>query len=179
MSGISLRYARALFESGTTNGAGLDTRYGLLLESFITSLNGSPAMQKLLLSPHITAQTKKNFLATIFSGSDDIHFLNFMKILIDKDRMINLEQIALDYHLLELNSKRILEALIESAFPLDSEMIGKITSAFRIKTGANEIRATVKIVPELIGGIRVSIGSKVYDGTTRSELDRLYEKMKN
>jgi len=57
-------------------------------------------------------------------------------------------------------------------------MIEKLKQAFMKKTGAREIRATVRILPELVGGVRVIIGSKIYDGTTRSELDRLYESMR-
>lgn len=179
MAGYALRYARALFQVGLDEGSGQQTRYGELLSGFIKGLVESPGLRRFLSGPHINKMTKKRFLAGLFADREDSRFLSFLKVLIDKDRIDIIDRIGLDYRRLCLDSERTLEAVIETAFPLDADIVENIKAAFRKKTGALGIVATVKIVPQLIGGIRVIIGSTVYDGSTRSELDRLNEKMKN
>jgi F-type H+-transporting ATPase subunit delta len=178
MANFSGRYARALFQTGQEEGGGREFRYGDLLDGFIASLKGSPESRAFLLAPQVDKQDKRRFLSDLFADPVDAHFLAFLKILIDKDRMDIVERIGLDYRRLALEAQNTREAIIESAFPVDEDAVEAIKAAFRKKTGAREIRATVRIVPELIGGIRVTIGSAVYDGTTRSALDKLHEIIK-
>lgn len=178
MASFSGRYARALFQTGRKEGDNREIRYGELLTGFIKGFEESPKLRSFLAGPNVDKQTKIEFLQGVFPDKNDASFLNFLKVLVDKDRMGIIEYIGLDYRRLELDSRNIREAIIESAFPLDGETVEAVKTAFRKKTGAREIRATVRIVPELIGGLRVIIGSTVYDGTTRSELDRLHDIMK-
>ena len=178
MSGISNRYAHALFDTGLSEGSGKHLHYGELLKSFSKCLTDSPGTRRHLLSPVLSKQKKKYLLESVFSSVDDVHFLNFLKVLIDKNRMNVVDEINDDYTRLVLRSQDTVVAVIESAFPLDDAIIEKLKIAFMKKTGAREIRTTIRIIPELVGGVRVIIGSKIYDGTTRSELDRLYETMR-
>lgn len=178
MADISGRYARALFQTGLEDGDGRDTRYGELLAGFIASLSESPETRAFLLAPQIGKPDKKRFLSDIFADPADAHFLAFLKILIDKDRVDSVERIGLDYRKLILEARNAREAIIESAFPMDEAAVEAIKAAFLKKTGARAITATVRIVPELIGGVRVTIGSAVYDGTARAALDRLRETLK-
>jgi F-type H+-transporting ATPase subunit delta len=178
MADISGRYARALFQTGLEDGDGRDARYGELLDGFIACLSKSPEMRTFFMAPQIGKPDKKRFLSDVFADPADAHFLAFLKILVDKDRMESVERIGLDYRGLLLASRNTREAIIESAFPMNEADVEAIKAVFMKKTGAREIRATVKIVPELIGGVRVTIGSAVYDGTARAALDRLRETMK-
>lgn len=177
MADIAIRYARALFDTGMQESPECGFRYGKLLEQVAENVSGSFGMRQFLLSPHEGKRKKKEFLSSVFSSPDDRNFLSFLKILVDKDRMNIVDEISEDYRRLVLESQNTVEAVIESAFPLDAEMVGKITDAFCKKIGARKINATVQVNSELVGGIRVIIGSSIYDGTTRSELDRLYDTM--
>jgi ATP synthase, F1 delta subunit len=177
MADIAIRYARALFDTGMGESQECGIRYGLLLERLVESISGSSGARKFLLSPHEGKRKKKEFLSSVFGSPDDRGFLTFLKILIDKDRMNLIDEISEDYRHMVLASQGTVEAVFESAFPLDQAMIDKISEAFRKKIGAKKLNATVKVNGDLIGGIRVIIGSSIYDGTTRSELDRLYDTM--
>ncbi len=177
MPNVASRYAKALFDSGVAEGGGAERRYGELLDSFVRSLGEIGEFRTVLSSPHVSRDRKKAFLSTIFSDPADERFLRFLFVLLDKGRLETIGLIGLDYKGLLLASQNVLEALVESAFPLDDATIRKIAETFRARTGANEIRATVRVVPDLVGGIRVSIGSAIYDGTARSNLDRLLTSM--
>lgn len=63
-------------------------------------------------------------------------------------------------------------AVIESAAPLASDVSAKITSDLRAKHGA-DISTEFKTSPDLLGGLRIRIGSDVWDGSVRHRLDRL------
>lgn len=77
-----------------------------------------------------------------------------------------------DYHRLvrlELERKH---AVIESAQALDLSTRAEILVGLRSKYGAS-ITSEFKVNPELIGGVRIKLGSDVWDGSVRGRLDTL------
>ena len=63
-------------------------------------------------------------------------------------------------------------AVVESALPLSPEAAGRITGDLRAKHAA-DLTTEFKVAPDLIGGLRIKIGSDVWDGSVRHRLDRL------
>jgi F-type H+-transporting ATPase subunit delta len=63
-------------------------------------------------------------------------------------------------------------AVIESATTLNPETGRRVESDLRTKYGA-DLTTEFKVTPELIGGLRIKIGSDVWDGSVRHRLDRL------
>ncbi len=65
-------------------------------------------------------------------------------------------------------------ALIETADGLDAGLQNQVVSDLRGKYGA-DLTTEFKVNPELIGGMRVRVGSDVWDGSVRGRLTRLSE----
>ncbi len=65
-------------------------------------------------------------------------------------------------------------AVIESAEPLDESLSGQIVADLKGRYG-EDITTEFKVAPELIGGLRVSLGSDVWDGSVRGRLTRFQE----
>ena len=63
-------------------------------------------------------------------------------------------------------------AIIESAVALDPVASGRVESDLKGRHGA-DLSAEFKVTPGLIGGLRIKIGSDVWDGSVRHRLDRL------
>lgn len=84
------------------------------------------------------------------------HFLDILK---DYQRLIRLEV-----------GKR--HAVVESAVELDEQTRGELEQSLRAKYGS-DLSMEFKVAPELLGGLRVKIGSDVFDGSVRDRLDRL------
>lgn len=63
-------------------------------------------------------------------------------------------------------------AVVESAAPLAPDEGRKIVSDLKARHGA-DLTTEFKVTPELIGGLRIRIGSDVWDGSVRHRLDRL------
>jgi F-type H+-transporting ATPase subunit delta len=63
-------------------------------------------------------------------------------------------------------------ALIESAAELDSATAGQLVDNLKAKYGA-DLTTDFRVTPELLGGIRIKIGSDVFDSSVRERLNRL------
>lgn len=63
-------------------------------------------------------------------------------------------------------------AIVESATPADANTQSEILSSLHARYGA-DVTAEFQTNPELIGGLRVKLGSDVFDGSIRARLDAL------
>ena len=63
-------------------------------------------------------------------------------------------------------------AVVESATALDAALQAEIVSDLKARYG-QDVTATFETNPGLIGGLRVKLGSDVYDGSVRARLDAL------
>jgi len=67
-------------------------------------------------------------------------------------------------------------AIIESAQPLDGDLANKIVADIKGRYG-QDITTEFKVSPALIGGLRIHLGSDVWDGSVRGRLTRLEESL--
>jgi len=81
------------------------------------------------------------------------------------------------------NYKRLLRleiekrhAHIESALKLDPQTSQQIVDRLKRKYG-NDLTADFDVDPALLGGLRVRVGSDVWDGTLRNRLERLQQQL--
>jgi F-type H+-transporting ATPase subunit delta len=65
---------------------------------------------------------------------------------------------------------------IESAVKLDSQTSKQIVDRLKRKYG-NDLTADFTVDPALLGGLRVRVGSDVWDGTLRNRLERLQQQL--
>ena len=75
--------------------------------------------------------------------------------------------------LVELEKKRN-HALIESATELTSELRKDVTDGL-VKKYGDHLTFEYKVNPDLLGGIRVKVGSDVWDGSVKARLTSLAE----
>ena len=88
---------------------------------------------------------------------------NFYRILDAYKRLLRLELM-----------KR--HAVIESAEPLDQQTTSKVAMSLAKKYGM-ELTTEFVVKPELLGGMRIRVGSDVWDGTVRQRLERLQQQL--
>ncbi len=68
------------------------------------------------------------------------------------------------------------QARIESAAPLPPEAGAQIVENLKRKYG-QDITAEFSVNPGLLGGMRIRVGSDVWDGTVRQRLERLQQQL--
>jgi F-type H+-transporting ATPase subunit delta len=74
---------------------------------------------------------------------------------------------------LELEKRR---ARIETANEVDSATSLELIANLKKKYGS-DLTAEFAVMPELLGGMRIRVGSDVWDGTVRNRLERLQQEL--
>ncbi|PYJ73163.1 MAG: H(+)-transporting ATPase [Verrucomicrobia bacterium] len=74
---------------------------------------------------------------------------------------------------LELEKRR---ARVETACGVDPETSSKLIANLKQKYG-NDLTTEFVVNPELLGGMRIRVGSDVWDGTVRNRLERLQQQL--
>jgi len=101
---------------------------------------------------------------------------NFIAVIMDRQRLGELEHIVTQYHAVVSEKSGMAEAEITSAHALnDADRSALEANVAKIAGG--QIRATYREDPALLGGVVVRIGSTVYDGSIRSQLQQLRQKL--
>jgi F-type H+-transporting ATPase subunit delta len=101
---------------------------------------------------------------------------NFIAVIMDHDRLGDLGEILDEYHAVADEGAGLSEAEIVSARALNEEDRIALESQVA-KLAGGRVRATYREDPSLLGGAVVRIGSKVYDGSIRAQLERLKQRL--
>jgi F-type H+-transporting ATPase subunit delta len=95
---------------------------------------------------------------------------NFISILADRNRLPILEEIITEYRRLMDKRLGIVRARVTSAHALDSTQQQELASKLQQITG-KQVRMEVATDPALIGGVVAQVGSTIYDGSVRQQLE--------
>ena len=171
MSGLAQRYAAALADVALEQGAAEPIRKNL--EDFCEAFAGSPDLGNFLISPGVSRANKTAVIEKIAAriGAGKI-FRNFLLVLADNRRTALLPEIALAYHAVLLERMGIAEAQVTSPSELTSAQRKELNAALERLTG-KKVEARYSLDPALMGGAVVRIGSTIYDGSVREQLERL------
>ena len=94
---------------------------------------------------------------------------NFVEILIRNRRLELLPEIRDQFEALKLEREGVVDADIESAFPLEEAQVAALVVELERKF-KRKVSPRVRVDRELIGGVRVTVGDEVIDGSVRSKL---------
>ena len=98
--------------------------------------------------------------------------LNLVLLMVRRGRPGAIEPMIARFGELIRRERGIVLARVRTAMPLDEGQRAEITARLRNLTGADiEMEETVD--PDLIGGVAVRIGDRLYDASVRSRLERL------
>lgn len=136
---------------------------------FAATIVRDPRVADALDNPRLDATAKESLLLSIggdrFAGAAG----NFIRVLIESERVALLPQIALMFEALKNEAEATATATIESAFALTQAQVAELRSALENRFG-KKIETTVTVNPELIGGARMTVGDAVLDGSVQAKL---------
>ena len=167
MSVAANRYARAFMDVLYPEKAqpGLQQ-----LQEFLSLLNEQPDARRFLENPTTAGDRRKRLLKEIFDAlSLDRRVANFIGILVDRDRLPVLEEIIEAYQKLLDDRLGILRARVTAAHSLNAFEQRDLVARLEHATG-KQIRMEVAVDPSLIGGVIAQVGSTIYDGSVRRQL---------
>jgi F-type H+-transporting ATPase subunit delta len=176
MSVIALRYAHAF--SSVVVSHGIDTVAAQRqLQDFNATFQGSRELREVLMNPAIAGEQKLRVLDAIAGKIGMMpQVRNFIAVIMDQQRLAELDEILAEYHAVASEQSGIAEAVITSARTLgDEDRAGLEANVAKLAGG--RVRATYLEDPSLLGGVVVRIGSTVYDGSIRAQLQQLKQKL--
>jgi F-type H+-transporting ATPase subunit delta len=120
----------------------------------------------------ITREARELYRFCLVDGAlDEARVRSAVRGIIDAGRPGGLAVLKRFQRLVRLDQVRH-SAEVESAAPLASDVRERIVAALRRLYGPRIVAAFVE-KPDLLGGVRVKVGSDVYDGSVRGGLSAL------
>lgn len=167
---VKQRYAGALFE--VSQQLKKEDKFLSELTFINDSLEQHPDLMKVLSAPMISRNEKKELIETIFSSSLSQELTNFLKILIDKDRILAITEIAKEFEKSLNQARNIKKITAITAVELSEDIKQRLTEKLKSVTGSTVILNTLTD-PSIIGGIMLKIGNEQIDGTVKGRLESL------
>ncbi|HEV3089245.1 MAG TPA: ATP synthase F1 subunit delta [Candidatus Elarobacter sp.] len=164
---LARRYATAVFQLAQEAGKVKDVQHDL--HTFSEALGADEDVRKFFRSPVVDRKEKESVFAQAFAKLDPVA-LHLFLLLIRKRRENLAEEIVVQYDVLEREARGAQELRITSARELTKAeldtIVQRLASAFR---SAFDVSQSVD--PKLIGGVRITIGDRLIDGTIAGRLD--------
>ena len=170
---IVSRYANALVDV-VTGPKGLDPKLALAnLQAFNALVESSEDLRKILDSPAVSSARKRIVIKKFAEmlGIEPI-ICNFLLVLSDHRRAAALIHVIERFEVVMDERMGFLRADVKSAGEL-SETQRQSLSEELSKLAGKAVQMRFEIDPELIGGVTAQLGSTVYDGSVRGQLNTL------
>jgi F-type H+-transporting ATPase subunit delta len=171
MASVAIRYAKALADVVLAKHE--VERVRTELQDFALLLSRSSELVNVMISPAVALPQKKSLLQALAARAGySTTTRNFLNILIDHHRINLFEEILAAVHR-ELDQRLGIQTVqVTTVTPLDEEQ--KRTLASRLRDLIQkEIQLETQVDAKLIGGVVARIGSTIYDGSIREQLQQL------
>jgi F-type H+-transporting ATPase subunit delta len=162
-------YAEALFDVAREKGK-LDPIRDELAQ-FADAVAGDRDLQVFFFSPYFSSAEKAAGLKRAVSGAD-AELLNFLELLIEKQRMTEVFRIRRTLDELWKQENRRIDVTVTSAVELDPAVVEKVGEEIERQTG-QKVELASRVDGEILGGIVLQVGNKVLDASIRARLEKL------
>ncbi len=139
--------------------------------SRLATVAGTDAARELIGSPRVTNLQVAAVVADV-AGQLGAEQKNFVQVLADNERLAVLPEIAALFDELRNQHEGVLDAQIASAYPLVQQQVDDIVATLAQKYG-KQIKATVHVDADLIGGVSIKVGDEVIDASVRGKLAQM------
>lgn len=172
---VAKRYAKALFEAAQSRNLVSPVEEELKL--IVNALAENEALELLLQHPKLDFEAKKNMLTAVFQAAVSDIVLNTMLLLVERGRG-SLFPALYDYYV-SISNEALgqADALVYSPVPLSEQEKLSVSAQFGKLIGKT-VRVENQVDPNLLGGIQVKIGDRLYDGSLSGKLSRMETRLK-
>lgn len=170
---IARRYARALFAAA---GDSLESAHADLM-ALVASLEASPEAIAFFANPTVRREEKVAVVEKLIAGSKPQPMVaNLLRLLAARDRMALVSEIAKVFDAMVDEHMGRVKARVRSAIALTEDEQKKLREALARAT-QKEVELELGVDPQLLGGMVAEVGSKVYDGSMRTQLASLRKEL--
>lgn len=122
-------------------------------------------------TPSVTLPEKEAFIDKFFGEGFSLELRQFLRLLLKKDRIDKLWDIAEYIRVSYLYGQRT-RALLKTSFPLELDLIQLIIERLE-KKFQRKLKLYIELDANLLGGVKVIMGNTVIDGSVRKRLEGL------
>jgi F-type H+-transporting ATPase subunit delta len=141
------------------------------LGDFVAAVEEVPELRELLRNPQVDPRARTAALDDLLGDADEL-VRNFLRLLAEKGRAGQIEEIRREFERLAAAEERRLEVELTTARELTDEEEREILEQIERASG-RKVEATRRVDPDLIGGLILQAGSLRVDASVRGRLERL------
>ncbi len=167
------RYARALFDVALEEAEPQAVEREL--SGFLELVRGHEQLSRVLAHPAVPAPRKQALVSELASRAGlSPATSKLLALLAARDRLALLGDVADEFRRRLLDHQKVVRAAVTTAVPLSADRVAALGRAFEKVTG-RRVQVTAGVDPAVIGGVVARIGSVVYDGSVKRQLERIRE----
>lgn len=167
---IAGRYAEALFQVGEESNS--TTKLYEELNAVVDALQSSKELDGAFKSPLVGKAEKKQILEKVFGAHVSANLNNFLKIMIDKDRMSAINAVKKSYKELLNEKNNVIEGIAITAVAMSQDELKKLEEKLSSKYNKN-VTLQNKVDESILGGVLVRLGNEEIDGTVKTRLSNM------
>ena len=171
---LAKRYATALLSVALKEGAVPKVRE--LLLALKGAYGRDAAFRGALAQPRIPKADRRTLLRKSFEGNAPESFLKLLDLLVEKNRVRLIPDLADSFDTLADESRGVVRAQVASTFPLTPAQEKRLLDVLKAATGKT-VEMSVAVNRGLEGGLSVRIGDRVLDGTVVNRVKGLRERV--
>ena len=145
------------------------------LADFAAAVHDVPELRTALRNPQLDPRTKVAVLDELLSGSEEL-IRNFLRLVAEKGRIGEIEQIATEFDRLMAIEERRLKVELTTARELSEQEARDLLHQIEEASGRT-VEATRKVDPTLIAGFVLQAGSLRVDASVRGRLQGLRQEL--
>ncbi len=173
---IARRYASALADVVINSGEKETVQNEL--KTWEEMLNANQDLHNAFHNPAIAHNSKEKVLETLIQKSNPSKTTaNFLRVLLRNNRLTEIDAINEKFDSVLAERSGIISASVISSRELSEAEKTDLRANLAKLTGGNEIKVDYKIDKDIIGGAITRVGSTVYDGSVKTQLEILKDKM--
>ena len=172
---VAKRYARALVEVAASSD--MLERVRQDLRAFADLLAAQRQLRQLLVNPSVPRKGAAQIVSDIVAAMGLSPLAaTFLRILLDANRLAGLEGILRAYESVMDERLGRIKATVTSAAPLNDAEQERLRRRLSEVAGI-QVYLDLRQNPAILGGVVTQIGSRVYDGSLKTQLARLRDEM--
>jgi len=173
---VAKNYAKALFEVLAEEKNGASTNFELARQQLVlveSAVESSSELKMVLYGPVVSAQDKSAIISSICDHIGTLSVVkNVLGVVARKGRMSILGDIILAFDKARYEAEGAASGKVVSADELSDAELDSIRNSFESKLGT-KVYLEYEVDKNLLAGLSVTLGGKTYDGSLRSQLDRI------
>ena len=171
---LAKRYAVALYDVAEEKNK-ID-EYIADLKEIETLIKGNSDLSQVINHPKVSTSKKMQIFKDVFADKIDKEIISFLLLLIEKNRITELETVIFQMDKVRLEKNSEIIAVVKTVVPLNDKERTSLVDKLKAKY-KKSIILKENIDESILGGVYVRVGDDVIDGTVKNKIDEMKKLM--